>query len=221
MPRPSVRVHDRPKAAEPDQLPATGRLERLIFLSDGVFAIAMTLLVVELALPEVTSTSSADLSSRLLALGPKYLSYAVSFLVVASYWASHQRIFSHVIRVDGWMVFLNVLLLLFIAFQPFPTTVLGTYGDEPLAVTFYAATLAVTGVIVLMLWLYATSGHRLVAKDLNPRLIKRQTWRALSGPVVFLISIPISQTNPTLAKYSWVALAAVAVVLQRLYRDAT
>jgi uncharacterized membrane protein len=215
------RAHHASSPVGVEQQPATGRLERLIFLSDGVFAIAMTLLVVELTLPEVTSGSSADLGPRLLALSPKYLSYAVSFLVIASYWASHQRVFSHVVRADDRLVVLNVLLLLCIAFQPFPTSVLGIYGDQPLAVMFYAATLAVTGGIVLAMWIYATAGRRLVAKDLSPRLIQSQTWRALTIPAVFLISIPIALANPTLAKYFWLTTALVIGVLRRVYRDAT
>src|SRR5438105_3300226 len=133
-----------------------GVLERLIFLSDGVFAIAMTLLVVELTLPGIALSAQADeLPARLWALRPKYLSYTISFLVIAAYWSSHQRIFGFILRADGVLVSLNVLLLLLIAFQPFPTNVLGTYGDQRAAVVLYAATLAAAGLFVLALWLYA------------------------------------------------------------------
>src|SRR5579871_694686 len=102
--------------AEQVERSATSELERLIFLSDGVFAIAMTLLAVELALPEVTSESTVPLGERLLALGPRYLSYALSFLVIASYWRSHQRTFGYIVRLDSRFVWLNLTLLLCIAF---------------------------------------------------------------------------------------------------------
>jgi uncharacterized membrane protein len=72
------------------QAPAARLLDRLIFLSDGAFAIAMTLLVVELVTPTLTSTERSALVNALVALGPKYLSFGVSFLVIASYWTSHQ-----------------------------------------------------------------------------------------------------------------------------------
>jgi uncharacterized membrane protein len=131
----------------------------------------MTLLVVELTVPEIASGAPIDVGPRLWALGPRYFSYAVSFLVIASYWRAHQRIFSYVVRSDEGLVWINVLLLLCIAFQPFPTSVLGRYGDQPAAVTLYAGTLATTGVIVLVLWIYATSGRRLVRPDIDRRVV--------------------------------------------------
>jgi uncharacterized membrane protein len=102
-------------------------------------------LVVELAVPEITSGASGDLGQPLQALWPRYFSYAISFLMIAWYWTSHQRIFCYILRADGGLVWLNIPLLLCIAFQPFPTSVLGAYSTTP-AVTFYAATLFVTGV---------------------------------------------------------------------------
>jgi uncharacterized membrane protein len=200
---------------------AAGPLERLIVLSDGVFAIAMTLLVVELVLPNVAPGNSAELARGLLALGPKYLSFVVSFLVIASYWTAHQRIFRYIQRADDRLIWLNVLLLLCIAFQPFPTSVLGTYGDQALAVDFYAGTLTVTGGVVLALWLYATGGHRLISPDLSPRLVRHHLWRAASVPSVFLMSIAVAQVKPTAAEFSWLAIAVLVLVFRRIYRDAT
>ena len=199
---------------------AAGLLPRLIFLSDGVFAIAMTLLVVGLAVPETTAGASADLGQRLRALSPKYLSYAISFLAIASYWTSHQRIFRYIVRADSRLVWLNILLLLCIAFQPFPTSVLGEYGDRT-AVMFYAATLFATGAVVLALWAYAAAGRRLVSPGLDARLIQHQTVRASSVPIVFLASIAIAQVDPTAAEFSWLAILVIIVVLRRLYRDGT
>jgi uncharacterized membrane protein len=206
-------------AAELERAP-TSELERLIFLSDGVFAIAMTLLAVELALPEVTSESSADLGTRLFALGPRYLSYALSFLVIASYWRSHQRTFRYVVRLDSRFVWLNLVLLLCIAFLPFPTSVLGNYSDDPTAVSLYAGTLAVTGLLVLAMWLYATVGHRLTTRELSPRQIQHVTLRALCAPVIFVVSIAIAQVDTSAAKYSWILIAVVMYALGWYFRDA-
>ena len=105
-----------------------------------------------------------------------------------------------------------------IAFQPFPTSVLGSY-DTATSVTLYAGTLSVTGVIVLLLWVYATRGHRLVSPNLNHRLIEHHTWRAASAPLVFLASIGIAQVNPTAAELSWLSIAVLMLVLRWLYRD--
>jgi uncharacterized membrane protein len=198
---------------------AASELDRLIFLSDGVFAIAMTLLAIDLALPEVTSQSAADLGQRLLALGPRYLSFALSFLVIASYWRSHQRIFRYVVRLDSRFVWLNLLLLLCIAFLPFPTSVLGNYGNDAVSVGLYAGTLAVTGVVVLAMWVFATTGHRLVAHELSARHIHEITARAVSAPAIFLLSIGVAQIDPSVAKYSWLLIIVAMAALGRYYRD--
>jgi uncharacterized membrane protein len=217
--RPNPRPHGRVERTI--ESAAAGRLERLIFLSDGVFAIAMTLLVVELTVPELGASAHDELFVRLLALGPKFLSYVISFLVIASYWSAHQRIFSYVVRADDRLVWLSVLLLLCIAFQPFPTSVLGTYGNELDAVTLYAGTLATTGVVLLALWIYVTAGHRLVIPDLDRRLIEHHTWRAVITPLVFLVSIGIARFNPTAAELSWLAIAVLMIVLRWIYRNAS
>jgi uncharacterized membrane protein len=200
--------------------PATGNLDRLIFLSDGVFAIAMTLLVVQFTVPAVSSSAGGDLGARLLSLGPMYFSYALSFLVIAAYWTAHQRIFRHIVRVDAGLVWINLLLLSCIAFLPFPTSVLGTYGDDTAAVTLYAGTLTVTGLLVLALWLYATVDRRLVRPDLHQRLIQEHVLRAVCVPLVFAISMGIAQVNPSAAEYSWIAIAVLAIALRWIYRDA-
>jgi uncharacterized membrane protein len=200
---------------------AASELDRLIFLSDGVFAIAMTLLAIDLALPEVTSSSAADLGQRLFALWPRYLSFALSFLVIAQYWRSHQRIFRFLLRLDNRFVWLNLVLLLCVAFLPFPTSVLGTYGNDAVSVSLYAGTLAVTGVVVLAMWLYATTRHRLVSHELSPREIQHITARAVSAPAIFLISIGIAQIDTSAAKYSWLLIAVATTVVGRYYRDAS
>jgi uncharacterized membrane protein len=213
QPHPAADTQDRLKHAP------TGELERLIFLSDGVFAIAMTLLAIDLAVPEVTSENAADLGQRLLALGPRYFSYALSFLVIASYWRSHQKTFRYIVRIDSRFVWLNLTLLLCIAFLPFPTSVLGSNSDDVAAVTLYAGTLAVTGLVLLGMWLYATTKRRLIGDTLSPRQIQYFISRALAVPLVFLVSIGIARIDVSAAKYAWLAIAVVSFALGRFYRE--
>ncbi len=199
---------------------AASELERLIFLSDGVFAIAMTLLAVELALPEVTSSEgTADLAHRLLALGPRYFSYALSFLVIASYWRSHQRTLRYVVRLDGRFVWLNVILLMCIAFLPFPTSVLGSYASDVAAVSLYAGTLAITGLVVLAMWLYAAHDYRLATRELTEGQIHHFVARALCAPLFFVLSIGIAQFNTDAAKYAWLAIAVAMNALAWFFRE--
>jgi uncharacterized membrane protein len=197
---------------------ASGEFERLIFLCDGVFAIAMTLLAVELALPQITSQGEADLAQRLSALGPRYFSYALSFLVIATYWLSHQRIFRNVVRVDIRFVWLNVLLLMCVAFLPFPTSVIGNYGNDVAAVTLYAGTLAVTGLVLFAMWVYAAVGRRLLSQQVSAGVVQRYTVRLAAAPLIFLASIGIAQFDTNIAKFSWIAIAVVLNVLGWIYR---
>ena len=194
-------------------------LDRLIFLSDGVFAIAMTLLIFGLTVPDVAPEA---LAAELVALWPKYLTYAISFVVVALYWSAHQRTFGYIVRADGVLIGLNVLLLLLIGFQPFLTNVLRTYSGPGLtaAVTFYAATLTLTGIVLLAIWLYATSAHRLVSPSLGQRAIRYGTWRTAIVPTVFLLSIPIALINGTVAELTWILIFPVTLFLRRLFARA-
>src|SRR5947209_639044 len=144
-------------------------LERLIFLSDGVFAIAITLLVLEINVPEIPrSLQNAQLPGKLFDLSGPIATYVLSFIIVSVYWMTHQRIFHYIKRSDNVLIWLNVFFLMCVAFLPVPTKVLGLYGDLQAAVIFYVASLTVAGLFILLLWWYATSNHLLVDKHLEP-----------------------------------------------------
>lgn len=187
-------------------------------MSDGVFAIAMTLLVVDLRVPTISSSDPAELTSALVALWPKYLSFGISFVVIATYWATHQAVFRYIVRSDVRLVWLNLLFLACIAFQPFPTSVLGEYGTAP-AVTLYAGTLFVTGTLLFGLMQYANAA-RLVQPDLDPRLMRYRLLRAATIPLVFLVAVGIAQVNANAALYSFLSIALVFAILRWAYRNA-
>jgi uncharacterized membrane protein len=164
------------------------RLERLIFLSDGVYAIALTLLAVELVLPE----SSADLQDRellksLLESWPKVLAFLTSFTVIANFWVGHNVLFQHVRRFDGGMMWLALLQLLCVAFIPFPTSVIGGHISDPVAQQFYFSTLLVTGLVMAALWWYITSRRQLLDPDLSPRFIRRTHVISMILPMILLV----------------------------------
>lgn len=187
-------------------------LERLVFFSDAVFAIAITLLALEIRLPPGEYATSAALLAALLGLWPKYLSYGVSFLVVGSYWLAHHRMYRSIARYDRRLLFLNLLLLLCVGFVPFPTAVLGDYADA-VATIFYAGTLAVTGVMSALVWWHASHAGRLLTRPLAPRALRASYLRALVAPAVFGLSIPLALVSSDLARLSWL-LIGVALALQ-------
>lgn len=163
---------------------------RLEAFSDGVFAVAITLLVLNLQVPQLASTS--ELVSRLGELWPKLLSYALSFVIVGIYWVAHHNTFHYIQRSDRNLLWLNILLLMCIVFLPFPTALLGQYPEQRVSVIVYASTLVITGLVLQTLWWYATSGYRLVDREIDPRLVQRATRRNLTAPLIYLLAIGIS-----------------------------
>jgi uncharacterized membrane protein len=169
-------------------------LARMLALSDGVFAIAITLLVLQLTVPEISSGAvAAKLASRLVSAIPEIVTYCIGFAVIAMYWVGHRRTFLVIVKTDGVLTLLNLVVLLFIAFMPFPTAALGKYGNTNVAVVFYAVTLAAAGAAMLALWLYAALGHRLISRDVSSRAILHHSLRAALPVIVFLLSIPLAQ----------------------------
>ncbi len=187
-------------------------LERIIFFSDAVFAIAITLLALELRVPDIPLNQAAELPQRLIEMTPKFVSYLLSFLIIGSYWITHHRDFQFIQHYDRRLIWINLLLLMFVAFLPFPTAMLGNYPATQFTVTFYAATLAATGFSKSLLWWYASRGHRLIDPALDPLLISHIIRRSLITPFVFLFSIIVAIFNPLVAMWSW-GLVGVAIWL--------
>ncbi len=188
-------------------------LERIIFFSDAVMAIAITLLAIDIRLPQIPGEA---LPAALLDLWPCYLSFAISFLVIGSYWWVHHRAFRTVRRYDEGLIWLNLLFLLCVAFLPFASAVLGEHGDEPVAATFYALCVAATGLAEATLWTYASRGHRLIETDVPQRAIRLASMRALTPPALFLLSIPlIWLASPYVAMVCWLGSFLVTGALRR------
>jgi len=207
---------------KPEKHAATGKpdthlgLERLVFFSDAVMAIAITLLAIELKLPEgELLRDSAGLAEHLLEMRGKFLGFLISFMVIGLYWVAHHWLFSYIRRYDVSLLWLNLLFLLGITFLPFATSLLGNYLILSLARTVYASTVAFIGLASTALWIYATRNRRLVDRDLDARLIRRVTLRSLIPPLLFLLSIPLARLAPGLTLLLW-SLTAVASILTRV-----
>lgn len=179
-------------------------LGRLINFSDAVIAIAITLLVLEIRLPETTrGLEPAVITGEILMLWPKYLGYLVSFWVIGLYWLAHHRIFGLIRRYDRRLLTLNLFFLFTVAFMPFPTAVLFDYAGIFIVVFLYAGTLTLTGLSLVAIWLYATNEHRLVDPQLDAQAVGIQTRRLLVGPAIFFLSILVASFDANLAMYVW------------------
>jgi uncharacterized membrane protein len=198
---------------------STRGLDRIAFFSDAVFAIAVTLLVLSIQEPQIPADRVAEeLPRQLLDLWPQVFSYVISFLVIFSFWAAHHSIFSVIRGYDRRLLWLNALFLMFVAFLPFPTALMGDYGDQQLVVALYAGSMAITRLLLTAVWWYATTGGRLTDSALDRGYVRTYHIRGLIIPFIFLVSIGISFFSVRVAIYTWVLLLIGDFVALRLLR---
>lgn len=189
--------------------------ERLVFFSDAVFAIAITLLVIDLRLPEAEEyTTVATLLSDLV---PELFAFFLSFMVIGVYWLAHWRRFAYIERVDERLAALNLVLLAFIALMPFPTSVIATHGADPGAVILYVGVIALAGLANSATWLYAWR-NGLLRPDLPDAYVRLATLRGLSVPIVMVLSLPLLLVGDYIVLFSWLAIIPVQAVLSRRLR---
>ena len=167
--------------------------DRIKAFSDGVFAIALTLLILQVKVPSPSQIGSeTDLRNFLLQQWPAYLSYALSVVIIGHFWAAHHGLFHYIRRVNRMLLWLNILFLLCVTFIPFPAALMSQFSNYRTSVVIYGATLAVAGLLFDLMRSYATHGHRLVDKDLHPQVIRTARRRNLTGPLIYLVGITVS-----------------------------
>lgn len=178
-------------------------LERLVFFADAVFAIALTLLALDIRLPDLLTQPNARSPISLLSQHP---GYAISLFVVGLYWVSHRHCCRFIRRYNDTFILLNLALLLCIALLPFATMVLEDYSQRRSVIIFYALCMATTGYLKFLLWGYATHRGRLISRYLTRDRIARLTWRILIPPLVFTVSVGLALVDTHLARLSWIAI---------------
>lgn len=171
--------------------------ERTQFFSDAVFAIAITLLILEIRVPE-----HGPLGVALLNLWPSYVAYAISFLVIGAIWLNHHLMFAKFATADSTLMFLNLMMLMAVAFLPFPTAVLAEAlhrgEDQNVAAALYGGTLTIGGLFVNLTWRHAVRSG-LVKRDLSAADLRAVGRRYLIGPVVYAVAAIIGLFVPAVA----------------------
>jgi uncharacterized membrane protein len=179
----------------PDPAGTERETDRVEAFSDGVFAIAITLLILEIKIPH-SAGSATDLLKELLHLWPSYFAVVLSFVMIGIYWANHHYVFKLFEKTDHLLNLLNLLLLLFISFLPFPTSVLGSYmldgTNQTIAATFYCVGLLLPAIAWSAVWLYACYGGKLVDRRLEPRFLKILTAKYVGSVAVYAIAALVS-----------------------------
>lgn len=190
---------------------------RVLAFSDGLFAIAMTLLVVTITVPRLRdATDEHELARSLQELSPSFVSFAISFIVIGRYWLAHHQFFALLRAIDSRLILINLLYLAFIAFLPFPTDLLGTYFHNPLSVAFYAAAVGAVSGLEVVMFRHARIGGLLR----KPMPLPIYRWGVVASvlPVVFfLLSAPVAFLSTQLAVAMW-ALAIPAELITSRFK---
>ena len=190
---------------------------RTVSLSDCVFSIAMTLLVLNITVPQLAPSQHSQLGSRLLDQHQQFEAYGISFAVLSLLWVRHHALFRGLDRIDGIVTALNLVYLGLVAFLPFATRVFATYTDEPASIALYAATGALISGLASIVRLRAIRAQLLSPYGL--REVARREHPALP-PLIFLGSIPLAFLDPRVAAYSWLLLLLVPLTLRWRRRGA-
>ena len=173
---------------------------RIEALTDGIFATAMTVLVISLSVPVIaTQQISTELIVDLKSLFPTVLGYVISFVVLAAYWIRHHNMFHYIARVDSRLLWLNILFLMTVGFIPFSTALIGRYPLARIPVIIYGSNLIATGLSLQALWVYSANRHQLIAPSLSERAVARVNILMLIGTLGYAAAIIFAFINTMLS----------------------
>ena len=189
---------------------------RLEAFADAVFAIAITLLVIEIRLPPHEEVLRiGGVGPALLQLWPSYVGYVISFIVIGIMWANHHNLMKLVDRVDHGFLTLTLLLLLCVAFLPFPTAVMAEHLADPdtheraVAVAFYCGCFTVTAVFYFLMWWHAARNRRLIANHVSDEAVRAITRAYLPGSLLYLAATLLAFVHVGISLAIVVGLAAL------------
>jgi uncharacterized membrane protein len=191
--------------AKPVPLMSINRFE---MFSDGIFAIAMTLLVIEIKFPDLSRTTPSEAVTQMLDIEPHLLSYVTSFIVIGVIWLNHHALFHLLKRVDRAALVINLLLLMCVAFIPYSTALIGSYGELRSVVIFYGLSLAITGIAYNALWFYVVHKYILSENLIHHRAIRKATLWSIGYPISYLVASGLAfiSTKLSIALYIFIPL---------------
>ena len=201
---------------QPDERPAPRRrdlrwqrddgaeFDRIAFFSDAIYAIAMTLLALDLRIDQLSppTSSPSSMFEALDDLVPKLVAYLVGFLRLARYWRAHHGFFGRLAAVDSRLLTLNLTYLGFVAVLPFPTSLIGEYENNPISVVLFALTMAIISGLETVSLRHAYRAG-LMRRARTPAFQRWEVSQSLIPSVMFVVTIPLAFINPTLQLVSW------------------
>jgi uncharacterized membrane protein len=186
---------------------------RMEFLTDGIFAVVMTLLVLDISVPQISShyaignvAAGTELVKRLFDLWPKMLSFGISFVILAIYWVAHHRQFHYIKHSNRALIWINMMFLMAICLIPFSTSLLGEYRELEMSILVYGGNSIVIASLLYAQWRYVTTSHhgRLLDENLDPISKTMLSRRTLLGIIVYLIATGFSFVYTQLSPFPFV-----------------
>jgi uncharacterized membrane protein len=186
------------------------RTARIEALADGVFAIAMTLLVLDLKVP--VGVAPNELFNSVVHIGPQFIAYIVSFMVLAVYWIGHHNQFHLIIHTDRTLLWINMFFMMSIAFLPFSTGLLASYNQEVTAVVLYGINVIFSGLALYIHWVYASGKGKLIKEGVPKRIISITKFRIMIGVVFYVLTTFIAFISTTISLILFAALPFVYMI---------
>ncbi|HKV35043.1 MAG TPA: TMEM175 family protein [Pyrinomonadaceae bacterium] len=194
--------------------------ERVVFFSDAVFAIVITLLVLELKVPHITEHTDSALRHALVELLPQVIGFVVSFLIIGLMWIEHHRIFRYIDNYNAGLLWRNLLLLLCVSFVPFPTALFSENFWSRTAFILYTGSFGAVATAKLWIWRYAVASG-LLKKTVSPELERRIARRSLAVPLACALAIGLSFVSILIAPIAFALIPVFARVLDPTTKKST
>lgn len=190
--------------------------DRAVFFTDAVFAIALTLLVVEIAIP-VLGNLGDDPETLIKALKektPEFLGFFIAFILIARYWVAHHTFFAQLRAIDRGLISINLVYLAFVAFLPFPSALVGRYEGNPVSVLLFALCLGVISSLEALQFRHAYR-HDLLRIAIPPNVYRWGMVGSLSPVFVFVVTAPLALISSTICLMSWLITIPIGAYLNR------
>jgi TMEM175 potassium channel family protein len=203
---------------------------RIEFLTDGIFAVVMTLLVLDISVPQISShyaignvAAGTELVKRLFDLWPKMLSFGISFVILAIYWVAHHRQFHYIKHSNRALIWINMMFLMAICLIPFSTSLLGEYRELEMSILVYGGNSIVIASLLYAQWRYVTTSHhgRLLDENLDPISKTTLSRRTLLGIIVYLIATGFSFVYTQLSPFPFILILIPAFLPNRTIQRIT
>jgi len=194
------------------------KTSRVEALSDGVFAIAMTILVLNVAVPSARTVADDELGAAVRALVPQVFVYVITFVNLGVLWVGQHNQYHFIVRADRWFIWINILYFLLIAFMPLSTALLGQFPLHRLALTVYGANLIAATLVLALHWHYATVDNRLVRNDLSTSISPLAYRRILGSAGAYVVALLASLVAPAIGLVLFIVVPFFNILPFRLDR---